>query len=67
MIFPINRQKVTSTERYNLNVMLYQFGLFISVGLLTMVTVNLFVSGDSITPRHEHTMRLSTPPSKVVR
>ena len=67
MTSPTNHQKDTTTERYNLNVMLYQFGLFISMGLLTMVTVSLLVSGDSMTPRHEHTMRLSTPPSKVVR
>ena len=48
-IFHTLHQKVTDTQHYNINVMLCQFGLFISVGLLTMVTLNLIVSGDSTT------------------
>ena len=67
MTSPTNHQKDTTTERYNLNVMLYQFGLFISMGLLTMVTVNLFVSGDSMIQKQTPTMPLSTPVSKVIR
>ena len=67
MTSPTNHQKDTTTERYNLNVMLYQFGLFISMGLLTMVTVNLFVSGDSMTPKQTPTMPPSPPVSKVIR
>jgi len=43
-------------RRYSQSVTLYQFGLFISLGLLTMVTVNLIVSGDSTTPKQEPTM-----------
>jgi len=60
MTFPILPQKDTSTERYNLSVMLYQFGLFIGVGLFTMVIVNLFVSGDSMTPKNNGTIPQST-------
>ena len=60
MTSPINPQKDTTTGRYNLNVMLYQFGLFISMGLLTMVTVNLVVSGDSGAVKLENTMHQST-------
>ena len=55
MILPTLHQKVTDTMSFNLRVMLYQFGLFMSVGLLTMVTMNLIVSGDSTTPKQEPT------------
>ena len=55
MISHTLRQKVIAMRRFNQSVTLYQFGLFISVGLLTMVTVNLIVSGDSTTPKQERT------------
>jgi len=48
-----NPQKDTDMQRYNLNVMLFLFGLFISTGLFTMVILNLIVSGDSIIQRQE--------------
>ena len=54
-------------RRFHLNVTLYQFGLFISVGLLTMVTMNLIVSGDSTTQKKELTMHLLTPPSVEIK
>ena len=55
MISHTLRQKVIAMRQFNQSVTLYQFGLFISVGLLTMVTVNLIVSGDSTTPKQEPT------------
>jgi len=56
MIFHTKHQKDISIERYNLNVMLYQFGLFISLGLFTMVIVSLFAFGDSTTQKKSVTM-----------
>jgi len=55
MISHTLRQKVIAMRRYSQSVTLYQFGLFISLGLLTIVTVNLIVSGDSTTPKQEPT------------
>ena len=55
MTFPTNHQEDTSTERFHIKLTLYQFGLFISLGLLTMVTLNLIVSGDSTTPKQSST------------
>ena len=43
-------------RQFNQNVMLLQFGVFLSVGLLTMVTLNLTVSGDSTIPRNNNTL-----------
>ena len=57
----------TDTRRFALKVMYYQFGLYIVVGLSTMIIMNVIVSGDSTTPKPESISRLSTPPSKVIR
>lgn len=67
MTSPIDPQRDTDMRRYNLNVMLFQFGLYMSMGLSTMIIMNAIVSGDSTIQRNEGTMRLSTPPSKVIR
>ena len=53
MTFHTNPQKDTDMQRYNLRVMLFLSGLFISTGLFTMVILNLIVSGDSIIKRQE--------------
>ena len=42
--------------------MLYQFGLYISLGLFTMITMNLIVSGDSTTPKKRPTTLQSIQP-----
>ena len=55
MISPTLRRRITAMRLYNQKVTLYQFGLFISLGLLTMATLNLIVSGDSTTPKREPT------------
>jgi len=67
MTSPIDPQRDTDMRRYNLNVMLFQFGLYMSMGLSTMIIMNAIVSGDSTIQRNGGTMRLSTPPSKVIR
>jgi len=67
MTFHTNPQKDTNIERYNLRVMLFLSGLFISTGLFTMVILNLIVSGDSIIQRPNSIMHLLTPPSKEIR
>jgi len=54
-------------RQYNLRVMLLQSGLYMMVGLITIVAMNLVVSGDSTIQRQSVTTRLSIPPSKVVR
>ena len=53
MTFHTNPQKDTDMQRYNLRVMLFLSGLFISTGLFTMVILNLIVSGDSTIKRQE--------------
>ena len=52
---------------YNQSVMFLQFGLYMIVGLSTMIIVPHVVSGDSMTQRQSVIMRLSTPPSQVIR
>ena len=49
-----------STEQYHLSVLLFLSGLFISVGLFTMIIMNLIVSGDSMTQRQSVTTLQST-------
>jgi len=46
---------------FNKKVMLLQSGLYIMVGLITIMVMNLVVSGDSITPRNNSI----TPPLTV--
>ena len=57
--FPTLRQKVIAMRRYSQNVMLLQFGLFLSVGLITMIMMNLIAFGDSTTPRNNSTTHQS--------
>jgi len=60
MTFHTNPQKDTDMQSYNLRVMLFLSGLFISTGLFTMVILNLIVSGDSGAVKLENTMHQST-------
>jgi hypothetical protein len=50
-----------------LNVMLFQSGFIIIVGLITIMVMPFVVSGDSTTQRQSATMPLLTPPSKEIR
>ena len=54
-------------RRYSQNVMLLQFGLFLSVGLITMIMMNLIAFGDSTTQKRDAITPLLTPPSKEIR
>jgi hypothetical protein len=47
MISPINPQLDTNTRQFHLKVMLLQSGLYLIVGLFTMITIQLVLSGDS--------------------
>jgi len=67
MTFPINHQKDIDMRHYNLKVMWYQFGLYMSVGLSTMIIMNVIVSGDSTIQKSDAITRLSMQPSKVIR
>jgi len=53
-------QTVTDTKRFLLSVTLLQFGLYMIVGLSTMIIVPLVVSGDSTTQRQSVTTPQST-------
>lgn len=55
MISRTLRHKITDMKLWNQKVTLYQFGLFIILGLLTMATMRLIVSGDSMTPKNNDT------------
>jgi hypothetical protein len=47
MISPTNPQLDTNTRQFHLKVMLLQSGLYLIVGLFTMITIQLVLSGDS--------------------
>ena len=60
MTLDINPQKDTATKQFAKTLLLLQFGLFTSVGLITMILMNVVVFGDSITPRNNNTLPQST-------
>ena len=66
MTFHTNPQKDTDMQRYNLRVMLFLSGLFISTGLFTMVILNLIVSGDSTTEKQNSIMLQSIHQNQVM-
>jgi hypothetical protein len=66
MTFHTNLQKDTDMQRYNLRVMLFLSGLFISTGLFTMVILNLIVSGDSTTEKQNSIMLQSIHQNQVM-
>ena len=66
MTLHTNPQKDTDMQRYNLRVMLFLSGLFISTGLFTMVILNLIVSGDSTTEKQNSIMLQSIHQNQVM-
>ena len=66
MTFHTNLQKDTDMQRYNLRVMLFLSGPFISAGLFTMVILNLIVSGDSTTEKQNSIMLQSIHQNQVM-
>ena len=57
----------TDTKQFVRTLLLLQFGLYVILGLFTMVVMTSVVSGDSTTQKRDATMRLLTPPSKEIR
>ena len=49
----INHLRDTDTKQLHTTLLLLQFGLFTSVGLTTMIIMNVIVSGDSINQRRD--------------
>ena len=52
----MNHQQDTDMKRYSLKVMLLQSGLYVILGLVTMVVMTFVVSGDSGQVKQENTM-----------
>ena len=66
-VFRTLLQKDTDTRQFALNVMLLQCGLYMIVGLFTVIMLQFVVSGDSSTQRQEPIQRLLTPPSAEIQ
>ena len=70
MISPINPQLDTNTRRFHLKLMLLQSGLYLIVGLFTITTIQLVLSGDSSRQNEEGRealRRLTMPPSTQIK
>ena len=66
MTSPTKHQMDTDTRRFARTLLLFQFGLFMSVGLITMILMNVIVFGDSTTPKKENTTHQLIRPSRVI-
>ena len=64
---PTLHQRTITMSQYALNAMLLQSGLYMVLGLCTMIIIPLIVSGDSTIQKQGSIQRLSMPPSKVIR
>ena len=64
MDFPTYHQQVTtSTRKFALKLMLLQFSLYIALGICSMITIHIVLSGDSTTPKNNSTTLPSTSKS----
>jgi len=66
----MNHQKDTDTRSFVKRLMYFQFGLYISLGLITMIIMSVIVSGDSVKQRQQQREALRTltmPPSTQIR
>ena len=59
MTSPTKHQMGTDTRQFVRTLLLFQFGLFMSVGLITMILMSVIVSGDSTIQRNNNTMHQS--------
>jgi len=66
-VSPTNLQTVTDTRRYLLSVMCILSGLYMIVGLTTIVAIRVTVSGDSTMQKRNAIAPLLTPPSAEIR
>ena len=66
----MNHQKDTDTRLFARTLLLWQFGLYVSLGLITMIIMNVIVSGDSVKQRQQQREALRTltmPPSTQIK
>ena len=56
MTLDINPQQDTDTRSFVRTLMLLQFGLYVTLGLFTMMVMMFVVSGDSTIQRNNNTM-----------
>jgi len=57
----------TDTKQFARTLLLLQFGLYVILGLSTMMVMMFVVSGDSTTQKRDAITPLLTPPSKEIR
>jgi hypothetical protein len=55
------------TKQFARTLLLLQFGLYVILGLSTMMAMMFVVSGDSTTQKRDAITPLLTPPSKEIR
>ena len=65
--FPHQPPEGYECKQFHTTLLLLQFGLFTSVGLTTMIIMNVIVSEDSINQRRDAITPLLTPPSAEIR
>ena len=66
----MNHQKDTDTKLFVKRLMYFQFGLYISLGLITMIIMSVIASGDSVKQRQqqrEAVRTLTMPPSTQIK
>jgi len=66
----MNHQKDTDTRLFVKRLMYFQFGLYVSLGLITIVVMSVIVSGDSVKQRQQQREALRTltmPPSTQIK
>ena len=56
MTLDINPQQDTDTRSFARTLMLLQFGLYVTLGLFTMMVMMFVVSGDSTIQRNDNTL-----------
>jgi len=66
----MNHQKDTDTKSFVKRLMYFQFGLYVSLGLITMIIMSVIASGDSVKQRQqqrEAVRTLTMPPSTQIK
>jgi hypothetical protein len=66
----MNHQKDTDTKLFVKRLMYFQFGLYVSLGLITIAVMSVIVSGDSVKQRQqqrEAVRTLTMPPSTQIK
>jgi hypothetical protein len=66
----MNHQKDTDTKLFVKRLMYFQFGLYVSLSLITIAVMSVIVSGDSVKQRQqqrEAVRTLTMPPSTQIK